>query len=111
MGIGADKLCNDEKVKPIRGQMIRVAKIMIIFNFKKIKLIYFLKVKAPWVKHFYFTDDNCYIIPNMETICLGGTRQVNDYRKENDPNDSKGVLDRCCQLCPSLKVSNRKEAI
>ena len=24
VGIGADKLCNDDKVKPIRGQMIRV---------------------------------------------------------------------------------------
>ena len=35
---------------------------------------------------------------------MGGTRQVNDYRKEIDPVDSKGIFERCCRLCPSLKV-------
>lgn len=43
LGLGAFQFCNDQQIIPIRGQMIRV--------------------KAPWIKHFYYTDDNCYIIP------------------------------------------------
>lgn len=43
LGFGSIKFCNDKQMIPIRGQMIRV--------------------KAPWIKHFYYTDDNCYIIP------------------------------------------------
>ena len=49
---------------PIRGQMIRVIIIGEKKNFN-LKLAYNLlyKVKAPWIKHYYYTDDNCYIIP------------------------------------------------
>lgn len=43
LGLGNISFCDDTKMVPIRGQMIRV--------------------NAPWIKHFYFTDDLCYIIP------------------------------------------------
>lgn len=43
IGYGAKDVCNDSLMRPIRGQMIRV--------------------RAPWIKHFYYTDDNCYMIP------------------------------------------------
>jgi len=83
VGMGAAQICDDKQMVPIRGQMIRV--------------------KAPWIKHFYYTDDNCYIIPNVDTICLGGTRQVNNNSAVNDRQDIEDVFDRCKHLCPSLK--------
>ena len=43
LGLSNISFCNDKNMVPIRGQMIRV--------------------NAPWIKHFYYTDDNCYIIP------------------------------------------------
>ena len=43
LGFGSIEFCDDKLLRPIRGQMIRV--------------------HAPWIKHFYYTDDNCYIIP------------------------------------------------
>ena len=71
---------------------------------KKIKL--HNKVKAPWIKQFYYTDDNCYIIPNVHTVCLGGTRNYNNFSLELNDDDSKGIWDRCKKLCPSLEVNN-----
>jgi hypothetical protein len=43
IGYGAKEVCNDNLLHAIRGQMIRV--------------------RAPWIKHFYYTDDDCYMIP------------------------------------------------
>jgi len=84
LGLGNIEFCGDKKLVPIRGQMIRV--------------------NAPWIKHFYYTDDNCYIIPNMNTVCLGGTRQVGNFSLDLDRNDSTGILERCKKMCPSLEV-------
>ncbi|CAF1914761.1 unnamed protein product [Rotaria magnacalcarata] len=81
-GFGAREICNDNLIRPIRGQMIRV--------------------RAPWIKHFYYTDDNCYMIPNHETIVLGGTRQLDDDNTRVDLNDKDGIWQRCLRLCPSL---------
>ncbi|CAF4288526.1 unnamed protein product [Rotaria socialis] len=81
-GFGAREICNDNLIRPIRGQMIRV--------------------RAPWIKHFYYTDDNCYMIPNHETIVLGGTRQLDDDNIRVDLNDKDGIWQRCLRLCPSL---------
>lgn len=38
-----------------------------------------IRVKAPWVKHFYFTGFNSYILPNVDTVVLGGTTQKNNW--------------------------------
>ncbi|CAF1026490.1 unnamed protein product [Adineta ricciae] len=81
-GYGARELCHDDLIHPIRGQMIRV--------------------RAPWIKHFYYTDDNCYMIPNYDTIVLGGTRQVDNDNTQVDLNDKEGIWQRCLRLCPSL---------
>ncbi|CAF0973945.1 unnamed protein product [Rotaria sp. Silwood1] len=81
-GFGAKELCNDNLMRPIRGQMIRV--------------------RAPWIKHFYYTDDDCYMIPNHETIVLGGTRQLDNDNTQVDLNDKDGIWQRCLRLCPSL---------
>jgi hypothetical protein len=41
---------------------------------------------------------------SQETVCLGGTRQVGDYRESIDENDKKAILERCKKICPSLEV-------
>lgn len=38
-----------------------------------------IRVNAPWVKHFYFTGLNSYILPNVDTVVLGGTTQKNSW--------------------------------
>ena len=38
-----------------------------------------VRVKAPWIKHFYFTGLNSYILPNVNTVVLGGTTQKNSW--------------------------------
>ncbi|CAF0966012.1 unnamed protein product [Brachionus calyciflorus] len=86
LGFGSIEFCNDKQMVPIRGQMIRV--------------------KAPWIKHFYYTDDNCYIIPNVNTICLGGTRQRDNFSLDFNQDDKEGILERCKQLCPSLESAS-----
>ncbi|CAF0912911.1 unnamed protein product [Didymodactylos carnosus] len=82
LGFGAREVCHDTKIRPIRGQMIRV--------------------HAPWIKHFYYTDDNCYLIPNVDSLCLGGTRQLDNENVQVDSNDKDGIWKRCLRLCPSL---------
>lgn len=38
-----------------------------------------IRVKAPWVKHYYNNNGQFYIIPNFETVVLGGTVQKNNW--------------------------------
>ncbi|KAJ6635593.1 D-aspartate oxidase [Pseudolycoriella hygida] len=88
-GLGAKTLVNDPKLTPIRGQVARV--------------------EASWI--FQSTqNDNNYIIPNMETVILGGTAQVNDYNENISDDDSKFIRSGCSDLNPSTVNSTlRKE--
>lgn len=82
-GIGAKKLCNDVKVVPIRGQII--------------------KVHAPWIKTAFYADYDTYILPGFNgTVTLGGTRQYESYNMEIDQYDSLSIRKRCESLLPSL---------
>jgi len=57
-----------------------------------------LRVEAPWVKHFYYGTSQYYILPNLDTVVLGGTTQKNNW----DTNVSQEVrLQRI--LLPTLK--------
>lgn len=38
-----------------------------------------MRVKAPWVKHCYFMNEQHYIIPNLDTVVLGGTQQKGSW--------------------------------
>ena len=82
-GLGSQQLCDDAEMVPVRGHMTRVY--------------------APWIKHFYYLDVNCYIIPNMTTVCLGGTRQFNNSNLDINESESKEIFKRCKTLCPSLE--------
>lgn len=82
-GLGAQKLCNDVKVVPIRGQII--------------------KVRAPWVKTAFYADYDTYILPGFGgVVTLGGIRQYESYNLQIDKYDSISIRERCESLLPSL---------
>uniref|UniRef100_A0AAG5D4W0 FAD dependent oxidoreductase domain-containing protein n=1 Tax=Anopheles atroparvus TaxID=41427 RepID=A0AAG5D4W0_ANOAO len=84
-GLGAKRLCNDEKLVPIRGQII--------------------KVRASWVKTFFYADFDTYVIPGFDGVTLGGCRNYDSYSTEISRHDSAGIRERCEALLPSLRGS------
>ncbi|GLI67807.1 hypothetical protein VaNZ11_012095, partial [Volvox africanus] len=81
-GLGSLELLPDPEVVPIRGQVVRV--------------------EAPWVKQAYFYEPY-YIIPNRDTVVLGGTGQKGDFNLAVSQDDKRRILDGCCRLLPSLR--------
>ncbi|EEB18573.1 D-aspartate oxidase, putative [Pediculus humanus corporis] len=82
-GFGAKYIFNDRKLVPIRGQVI--------------------KVKAPWLKNFFYADYDTYVIPGLENVTLGGCRHYDSYDLNINPYDSAAIWNRCVQLVPGLK--------
>ncbi|XP_033231196.1 D-aspartate oxidase [Belonocnema kinseyi] len=82
-GLGARELCNDRHLVPIRGQVT--------------------KVKAPWIKTFFYGENDTYIIPGFNGICtLGGVRAFDSENREFCPHDAASIRERCVKLIPSL---------
>ncbi|RXG61608.1 D-amino-acid oxidase [Armadillidium vulgare] len=78
-GLGAEKLCEDHSLIPVRGQVY--------------------KVYAPWIKEALYLDSDTYIIPGVDgAVTLGGTRQFESTREEIDKHDSAGIWERCTQV-------------
>ncbi|XP_050713815.1 D-amino-acid oxidase-like isoform X2 [Eriocheir sinensis] len=82
-GSGAKELCQDVTVAPIRGQLF--------------------KVKAPWIKNFYYIEDETYIIPGFEAVTLGSTMTFDNHDPEVNKYDSQRIWDKCVAALPSLK--------
>jgi glycine/D-amino acid oxidase-like deaminating enzyme len=61
-----------------------------------------LRVRAPWVKDYYNVDGKFYIIPQVDSVVLGGTTQADDWDERPREADSQHVLRGCCQVLPSL---------
>ncbi len=86
-GLGSKTLVGDDKVYPVRGQV--------------------LKVEAPWLQHFIRDGDGkTYIYPGIRSVTVGGTRQEEDWRLQVDKGDTKSILTRCRSLEPSLSKAN-----
>ncbi|XP_040916929.1 D-aspartate oxidase [Toxotes jaculatrix] len=82
-GLGSKMLVGDTQVYPVRGQV--------------------LKMEAPWLQHFIRDGDGkTYIYPGINSVTVGGTRQEGDQRLQVDEEDTKGILERCSRLEPSL---------
>ncbi|XP_072546464.1 D-aspartate oxidase-like [Salminus brasiliensis] len=91
-GIGSRHLVGDKGVYPVRGQI--------------------LKVYAPWLKHFLGGGDGdkrAYMYPGTDYVTVGGTLQMDDWRLEVDKGDSEGIMERCCQLEPSMRKAQALE--
>ncbi|XP_066992234.1 D-aspartate oxidase [Anabrus simplex] len=83
LGLGAKYLCSDNKLVPIRGQII--------------------KVRAPWIKTFLYAELDTYIIPTSNDVTLGGCRQYESYAMAPSKYDHAAILERCTSLVPNLK--------
>ena len=64
-----------------------------------------VRVKAPWIKHYYNADGKFYIIPNLDTVVLGGTLNHNSW----DTTISQEV--RCAHVLPVRTCSMRHFAL
>ncbi|XP_065569577.1 D-aspartate oxidase-like [Artemia franciscana] len=84
-GIRARDLAGDRSVAPKRGQVMRVT--------------------APWIKAVILddSDDGNYVIPNMDSVVLGGTHQEGDWNMNIYPEDTQFILEGCQRLVPALK--------
>lgn len=40
-------------------------------------------------------------------VAVGGSRDENNYDISIDDKESKAILERCCKICPSLKVMKK----
>jgi glycine/D-amino acid oxidase-like deaminating enzyme len=88
-GLGARELVKDESIYPIRGHVLRV--------------------KAPWVRFHVEAEQRgspdmpAYIIPNSDTVVLGGTK---GHKGDEDliprKEDRDAILARCTAAIPSL---------
>lgn len=86
-GLGSRELFSDDKIYPVRGQMI--------------------KIKATGFDQVVVDDDGpnnlCLTVPRVNDIMLGGTTQVNDWNIEIDPKDTEEILRKVALIAPGLK--------
>jgi len=82
-GLGAKYLCSDNKMVPIRGQVV--------------------KVHAPWIKTFFYAENDTYVIPRSDGVILGGCRHYESYDVSISRHDSAAIRERCFKLIPSLQ--------
>ncbi|XP_011499436.1 PREDICTED: D-amino-acid oxidase-like [Ceratosolen solmsi marchali] len=83
-GLGAKILCQDRKMIPIKGQVI--------------------KVRAPWLRTFSYGEINTYVIPGSDGLTtLGGLRDFESSDLTVCPYQAAAIRDRCERLVPSLK--------
>lgn len=82
-GFRSRELVGDTSVYPVRGHLIRL--------------------RAPWIKNWVYTEDSAYFIPGFDSVAIGGIRQKNNFSLDIDPKDTVGILERCQRLWPSLK--------
>ncbi|MED6346269.1 MAG: FAD-dependent oxidoreductase [Candidatus Thermoplasmatota archaeon] len=87
VGLGARELCNDEEVKPARGQIIFIE-------------------QDPGIGHFDQQPDTLtYTIPRTNVTVLGGTAQVDDWDLEIREEDNDLILAKVEAVWPDLDRS------
>lgn len=86
-GLGSRKLCRDERLYPVRGQVVVVESGNVN------------KVFADDVAHNSLT----YIIPRYNDTVLGGTAQANDWNLTVNPEDTREIIEKAQKLIPGFK--------
>jgi D-amino-acid oxidase len=86
-GLGAGKLCGDDNVFPIRGQVVRT--------------------ENPGLTRCVSDESGplavSYIVPRSGDCVLGGTAEENNWSLEVDPATSENIVRKCAILEPRLK--------
>ena len=84
VGLGARELCEDQEVRPVRGQVI------------------FVK-QDPGVGHFDQQPETlAYTIPRSDVTVLGGTAQIDDWETEIREEDNQLILSKVEAMWPDL---------
>lgn len=84
VGLGARELCGDDKVKPVRGQVIFID-------------------QDPGTGHFDQQPESLtYTIPRSDVTVLGGTAQVGDWDLEIRDEDNELILSKVEAIWPDL---------
>ena len=87
VGLGARELCDDEEVRPARGQVIFID-------------------QDPGIGHFDQQPERLtYTIPRGDGTVLGGTAQVDDWGMDIRPEDNDLILSKVEALWPQLDRS------
>ncbi len=87
VGLGARELCQDDEVRPARGQVI------------------FLD-QDPGIGHFDQQPETLtYTIPRSDVTVLGGTAQIDDWGMDIRPEENDLILDKVEALWPELDRS------
>jgi len=87
VGLGARELCDDEEVRPARGQVIFID-------------------QDPGIGHFDQQPETLtYTIPRSDVTVLGGTAQIDDWGMDIRPEDNDLILSKVEALWPQLDRS------
>ncbi len=95
-GLGARLLVGDRTVYPTRGQTV--------------------VVKAPEVTKFFQihrnqSSERLYAYLHKDCAVLGGTAEPDNWSTVPDPNTTKDILERCCQVDPCLREAEVLESV
>ena len=86
-GLGARTLVGDDELYPIRGQIVRAAKLP--------------------VERIMLDEDETrgvtYIVPRSTDCILGGTAQMGDWSLEPDLVTAASIIERCALLAPEAR--------
>lgn len=85
-GLGARTLVPDERVYPIRGQVVRVENPGL----------------DRWTLDEEHPDGKIYIIPRGDDCILGGTAEPGEWSSEPDPDVAAAIVRRCASVEPRL---------
>ncbi|GMT13294.1 hypothetical protein PFISCL1PPCAC_4591 [Pristionchus fissidentatus] len=83
-GLGSRRLLGEEKLYPIRGQVVRV--------------------RAPAVKHFFMDDDD-YILLNRDFVVLGATHDKGSWDLSVNEETTRSIMERNEKIFPELKYA------
>lgn len=86
-GLGSRQLFNDEKVYPVRGQMVKIK------NTKFNEVV--VDSSGP--------NDLSLVVPRINDIMLGGTSEENNWNTEINPDDTREILRKAAIIAPKLK--------
>lgn len=80
--------------------------VILLFSFKLQNVLQICcQVFAPWLKNFYYSEYDTYILPSNRdgVVTLGGCRQYESYSVAVSRHDTAAILERCYELLPALK--------